>query len=91
MVVESKVIEKMAIALSAMGLVTTSPVTEVTPVVLTPDLDRTAKLSAVPRSTRFMALAPKRLNVSRSIPSDIMVDGDWGFKLGEWTANGNCV
>ena len=79
MVVESKVREKMAVALAAMVLVLMSPVTGVTPVVLTTDLDRMAKLSAVPMSTRSMALAPKRLNLRRSIPSDSMVDGDVGF------------
>ena len=69
-------------AVAAMGLVPMSPVTEVMPVVLTPVLDRMEKLSAVPRLTSSMALAPKRLNVRRSGPRESMVDSNVGLRGG---------
>ena len=81
-VVESKMSEKPVMAVAGMGLVPTSPVTEVMPVVLTPVLDRMAKSSAVPRLTSSMALAPKRLNVRRSGPRESMVDGNVGLRGG---------
>ena len=68
MVLEFKMREKPVMAVTAMGLFPTSPVTEFMLVVLTPVLDRMAKLSATPRMTSFVALAPKRLNVRRSGP-----------------------
>ena len=81
-VVESKMRENPVMAVAAMGLVPTSPVTEVMPVVLTPVLDRMAKSSAVPRLTSSMALAPKRLNVRRSGPRESMVDSNVGLRGG---------
>ena len=81
-VVESKIREKPVMAVVAMGLVPTSPVTEVMRIVLTVVLDKMAKLSAVPRLTSSMALAPKRLNARRSGPRESMVDGNVGLRGG---------
>ena len=81
-VVDSKMREKPVMAVAAMGLVPSSPVTEVMLVVLTPVLDRMAKSSAVLRLTSSMALAPKRLNARRSGPRESMVDGNVGLRDG---------
>ena len=81
-VVEFKMREKPVMAVAAMGLVPTSLVTEVMPVVLTPVLDRMEKSSAMPRLTSFMALVPKRLNVRRSGPRESMVDSNVGLRGG---------
>ena len=81
-VVESKMREKQVMDVATMGLVTTLPVTEVMPVVLTPVLDRMAKSSAMPRLTSSMALVPKRLNVRRSGLRESMVDSNVGLQGG---------
>ena len=78
-VVEFKMRAKPVMAVAAMGLVPTSPFTEVMLVVLTPVLDRMAKSSAMPRMTSFTALVPKRLNVSRSGPRESMADSNVGL------------
>ena len=82
-VVESKMREKLVMAVAAMGLMPTSPVTEVMPVVLTPVLDRMSKSSAVPRLTSYMALSPKRLNARSSGPRESMVDSNVGLRGGQ--------
>eukprot|EP00964_Phaeocystis_antarctica_P147335 scaffold113891_cov69-Phaeocystis_antarctica.AAC.2 len=65
-------------AVAAMGLVPMSPFTEVTPVVVTPDLVRTAKSAAVPRTTGSVAScsgaaalsAPWKLSARSSEPRE---------------------
>ena len=81
-VVDSKMREKPVMAVAVMGLVPTSPVTEVMTFVLTLVLDRMAKSSAVPRLTSSTALAPKRLDARRSGPRESMVDGNVGLQGG---------
>ena len=82
LVVESKMRENPVMAVATMGLVSTSPVTEVMPVILTLVLDRMAKSSSVPRLTSFMELAPKGMNVRRSGPRESMVDGNVDLRGG---------